>query len=100
MEADGVHLVTERVQPLEAALQTLSAAEVCAGVYDILQALVFLHDRVSGRARQPGVGSTRRCGWKSQLLSWDWAVSDVHYRAPCGVVCTRRLGDPAARVCQ
>lgn len=63
VEADGIHLVTERVQPLAAALETLSSAEVCAGVYDILQALVFLHDRVSAGGR---LGA--ECVWQSQLL--------------------------------
>ena len=51
--AEGLYLVTEQVRPLAMALPWLSAMEVAAGLYHVLEALVFLHHTVSIRGTPP-----------------------------------------------
>ncbi|EDO34376.1 predicted protein [Nematostella vectensis] len=42
--SDEVAMVTEPVEPLEHVLNDLAVDEIVAGIYNIVQALVFLHD--------------------------------------------------------
>jgi serine/threonine protein kinase len=44
--SDEKWVVTERVMPLDAVIDKLSPTEVCAGLYSVIEALEFLHDRV------------------------------------------------------
>ena len=40
-------MVTEPVRPLESIIQTLDTVEIIAGLYNVVEALAFLHERVS-----------------------------------------------------
>lgn len=44
--SDGCFLVTEEATPLASVLDKLSPLEVCAGLSELLDALMFLHDKV------------------------------------------------------
>ena len=39
-------MVTEPIRPLESVIQTLDTVEIIAGLYNVVEALVFLHERV------------------------------------------------------
>lgn len=39
-------MVTEPVRPLESVIQTLDTLEIIAGLYNVVDALAFLHDKV------------------------------------------------------
>lgn len=39
-------MVTEPVWPLESVIQTLDTLEIIAGLYNVVDALAFLHDKV------------------------------------------------------
>ncbi|BFZ19969.1 hypothetical protein BsWGS_23007 [Bradybaena similaris] len=44
--SDGFWLVTESVQPLFTFVSDMSSHELCAGLYDVLQGLEFLHSKL------------------------------------------------------
>ena len=39
-------MVTEPARPLESVIQTLDTTEIVAGLYNVVEALVFMHERV------------------------------------------------------
>ena len=43
----GITIVTEPVCPLECVIETLDLTEIISGLFDILGALVFLHEKAS-----------------------------------------------------
>jgi SCY1-like protein 3 len=45
-ENSEVVMVTEPVQPLDYVLHELDVDEIIAGLYNVVQALVFLHEKV------------------------------------------------------
>ena len=42
-------MVTEPVRPLESVIKSLDTMEIIAGLYNVVEALAFLHERVSPR---------------------------------------------------
>ena len=45
--SDEFCMVTEPIRPLESVIQTLDTTEIIAGLHNVVEALVFLHERVS-----------------------------------------------------
>ena len=45
--SEGRLIITEEVRPLTIVLPTLTSLEVLAGLHELLQAMIFLHDTVS-----------------------------------------------------
>ncbi|XP_066293399.1 protein-associating with the carboxyl-terminal domain of ezrin-like [Branchiostoma lanceolatum] len=42
---EGTYLITESVRPLELVIDALTSAEICAGLFNVIEALSFLHER-------------------------------------------------------
>ncbi|XP_033119128.1 protein-associating with the carboxyl-terminal domain of ezrin-like [Anneissia japonica] len=42
---EGTYLITEQVKPLDLVLENLSSEEICVGMFNVIEALSFLHTR-------------------------------------------------------